>query len=73
MFLRIDFGRRNPVHVIDSITPVTASHRGTCAIYLCHQPTSQLHTLVPNGSVRERERERERRLRAQIDLSRKSE
>ena len=45
----------NPVSVIDLITPVTATHSGTCAIYLCHQPTSQLHTLVPDGREWERE------------------
>lgn len=26
-----------------------------CAIYLCHQPTNQLHTLVPVGSERPRD------------------
>ncbi|CAB1446051.1 unnamed protein product [Pleuronectes platessa] len=32
---------------------VTASQSGIRAIYPCHQPTSQLHTLLPDGSVRE--------------------
>ena len=32
------------------ITLITASPNGTFAMYLRHQPTSQLHTLVPDGS-----------------------
>lgn len=37
---------RNPVSVINLITLVAASQNGMDAIYLCHQPTSQLHTLI---------------------------
>ncbi len=39
----------NPISAIDLITLVAASARGICAIYLCHHPTSQLHSLVPDG------------------------
>lgn len=49
------------INVINLIAQIPASQIGILAIYLCHQPTTQLHTLVPDGS--------ERRLRVQIDCA----
>lgn len=42
---------RNPESVIN-LTPIPASQSGIGAIYICHQPTSQLHTSAPCGRRR---------------------